>query len=132
MNVASTAAFQPMPGQAGYGASKAFVFSYGHALRAETHGTGVTVTTLCPGPVETEFNRAAGLDDGAAVNALPRFMWVTAPEVARQAVNGLDQNRAVVVPGIPNRLGTVVGRHVPAGLTARVVAARHPALRPEK
>jgi hypothetical protein len=128
LNVASTAAFQPMPGQAGYGASKAFVLSYSHALRAETRGTGVTVTTLCPGPVETEFNRAAGLDEEAATNALPRFMWVKAEDVARLAVDGLDRGRAVVVPGMSNRLGTVAGRHSPAGLVARLVARRHPAL----
>ena len=55
LNVASTAAFQPMPGQAGYAASKAFVVSYSQALRGELRGTGVSVTALCPGPVETEF-----------------------------------------------------------------------------
>lgn len=129
LNVASTAAFQPMPGQAGYGASKAFVLSYSHAVRAETRGTGVTVTTLCPGPVETEFNRAGGLDDAAATNALPQFMWVEAADVARQAIDGLDKSRAVVIPGVPNRLGTVAARHAPAALVARLVARRHPALR---
>ena len=56
------AAFQPLPGQAGYGASKAFVLSYSRALGAELRGTGVTVTTLCPGPVETGFAEV-GRDD---------------------------------------------------------------------
>ena len=55
LNVASTAAFQPLPGQAAYGASKAFVLSYSHALRGELREPGVTVTVLCPGPVETGF-----------------------------------------------------------------------------
>ncbi|MGH9080134.1 MAG: SDR family NAD(P)-dependent oxidoreductase, partial [Acidimicrobiales bacterium] len=63
LNVASTAAFQPLPGQAGYGASKAFVLSYSHALRGELRPTGVTVTALCPGPVETGFAAAAGISD---------------------------------------------------------------------
>ena len=62
LNTASTAAFQPLPGQAGYGASKAFVLSYGRALGAELRGTGVTVTTLCPGPVETGFAGVGGDD----------------------------------------------------------------------
>jgi len=63
LNVASTAAFQPIPGQAGYAASKAFVLSYSRAIGQELKGTGVTVTTLCPGPVETGFAEAAGLGD---------------------------------------------------------------------
>ena len=71
LNTASTAAFQPLPGQAGYGASKAFVLSYGRALGAELRGTGVTVTTLCPGPVETGFAESAGLTDAEASESLP-------------------------------------------------------------
>jgi short-subunit dehydrogenase len=78
LNVASTAAFQPIPGQAAYAASKAFVLSYSHAVRAELAGTGVTVTALCPGPVATEFVEAAGFADGEAEQAAPRFMWVPA------------------------------------------------------
>ena len=50
LNVASTAAFQPLPGQAGYGASKAFVLSYSRAVRAELQGTGVTLTASVPRP----------------------------------------------------------------------------------
>ena len=78
LNTASTAAFQPLPGQAGYGASKAFVLSYGRAMGAELRGTGVTVTTLCPGPVETGFAEAAGMTDDEAGEALPKFMWLPA------------------------------------------------------
>jgi hypothetical protein len=66
LNTASTAAFQPLPGQAVYGASKSFVLSYGRALGTELKGTGVTVTTLCPGPVETGFAEASGLSDEEA------------------------------------------------------------------
>jgi len=60
LNVASTAAFQPIPGQAGYAASKAFVLSYSYAIGSELRGHGVTVTALCPGPVRTEFIERAG------------------------------------------------------------------------
>ncbi len=83
LNVASTAAFQPLPGQAGYGASKAFVLSYSHALRGELRPTGVTVTVLCPGPVETGFSEAAGISDADAAAALPKVMWVPAADVAK-------------------------------------------------
>src|SRR5918993_5347343 len=63
LNVASTAAFQPMPGQAAYAAAKAFVLSYTRSLGGELRGTGVTATALCPGPVETGFGEVAGLSD---------------------------------------------------------------------
>ena len=129
LNVASTAAFQPMPGQAGYGASKAFVLSYSRALRAELRGTGVTVTVLCPGPVRTEFAETAGFEAAEAEGALPRFMWVEAAEVARAAVEGLDHDRAQVVPGIANRAGALLAPIAPPNLLARVVASQHPGLK---
>ena len=94
LNTASTAAFQPLPGQAAYGAAKAFVLSYGRALGAELRGTGVTVTTLCPGPVETGFAEAAGMTDAEASESLPKLMWVPAADVAKAAVDGLAAGRA--------------------------------------
>ena len=129
LNVASTAAFQPLPGQAGYAASKAFVVSYSRALRAELRGTGVTVTVLCPGPVKTEFVEAAGFDAGQAESALPKFMWVEASAVAKAAVDGLDQGRAQVVPGVANRASAVLAPLAPPNLLARVLAGQHPGLK---
>ena len=76
LNVASTAAFQPLPGQAGYGAGKAFVLSYTQSLAGELRGSGVTATTLCPGPVDTGFGERAGFSKQDAENALPKVMWV--------------------------------------------------------
>jgi hypothetical protein len=129
LNVASTAAFQPLPGQASYGASKAFVLSYGHALRGELRPTGVTATVLCPGPVETGFAEAAGMTDAEAAESLPRVMWVPAAEVARQAVAGMDANKAVVIPGLPNRMASAFGWLAPRGLLVPMLVKRHPALR---
>src|SRR5690606_24536419 len=113
LNVASTAAFQPLPGQAGYAAAKAFVVSYSQALRGELRGTGVSLTVLCPGPVDTEFAEVAGFDRDEAEAALPRFMWVTAAAVAEAGVDGLDRGRAVVVPGLANRVGAAGARFAP-------------------
>lgn len=129
LNVASTAAFQPLPGQAGYGASKAFVLSYTHALAQELKGRGVTATTLCPGPVETGFAEAAGFGEAEAADSLPRFMWVYSAEVAAQAVAGLEKGRPVVIPGAPNWIGAGVGHLVPRRLLLPVLASRHPSLR---
>jgi hypothetical protein len=128
LNVASTAAFQPLPGQAAYGASKAFVLSYSHALRGELRSKGVTVTALCPGPVETGFATAAGITDEEAAGAMPKIMWVSADEVARAAVSGMDADRAVVIPGLANRVSAALGWLSPRSVLVPVVARQHPAL----
>ncbi len=129
LNVASTAAFQPLPGQAGYGAAKAFVLSYSHALRGELRPVGVTVTALRPGPVSTGFQAAAGMTGQDFEEALPRFMWVPARDVAKAAVAGMDANRAVVIPGVANRVTAAAAWMSPRSVLVPAVAKRHPALR---
>ncbi|HYI63103.1 MAG TPA: SDR family oxidoreductase [Acidimicrobiales bacterium] len=129
LNVASTGAFQPLPGQAGYAASKAFVLSYTDALHAELKGTGVSATSLCPGPVRTEFGETAGLSREESDAALPRFMWETAEDVAKAAVAGLDRGRAVVIPGAANAVGAYAGRLAPKKVLVPLLARQHPALR---
>jgi short-subunit dehydrogenase len=128
LNVASTAAFQPLPGQAAYGASKAFVLSYTYALRGELRPTGVTATALCPGPVDTGFAEAAGLSAEEFTGSIPSFMVVSAAEVARRAVAGMDANKAVVIPGLGNRATAVAGRLAPRRWLVPMVARLHPAL----
>lgn len=128
LNVASTAAFQPLPGQAGYGGAKAFVLSYTRALSQELRGTGVTATALCPGPVETEFAEAAGFAEGEAGAALPRVMWVSAAEVASAGITGLERGRDVVIPGPANRLVAGLAPFIPRRVLLPVLAKRHPAL----
>jgi short-subunit dehydrogenase len=128
MNTASTAAFQPLPGQASYGASKAFVLSYGRALAAELRGSGVTMTTLCPGPVETGFAEAAGMTDEEAAESLPKIMWLPAVEVARAGVEGMASGRTVVIPGTANRIGAGLAHLAPKSILAPLLAKRHPAL----
>jgi short-subunit dehydrogenase len=129
LNVASTAAFQPLPGQAGYAASKAFVLSYSHAIRSELRGTGVSVTVLCPGPVETGFAEAAGISDEEASGTLPKFMWVPVEDVARQAVDGLADGHAVVIPGAANKVSAASGWLTPRRLLLPILARQHPALK---
>jgi len=129
LNVASTAAFQPLPGQAGYAACKAFVLAYSQAARAELRGTGVTLSALCPGPVKTEFAETAGFTQEEAEHSLPRFMWLSAAQVARSGVDGLDRGRAVIIPGVANRVGAQVARTTPRPLLLPLLARQHPALR---
>ena len=128
LNVASTAAWQPLPGQAAYAASKAFVLSYTRGLAVELRGTGVSATTLCPGPVRTGFGEAAGFDEDDFEKALPGPLWVSPEDVARAAVAGMDAGRAVVVPGAANRVGAALAHLAPKGLLSRALARVHPAL----
>jgi short-subunit dehydrogenase len=111
INIASTAAFQPIPGTATYAATKAFVLNLSEATHAELGKKGVTVTAVCPGPVKTEFAEQAGLGD--ANDKLPGFIWTDVDQVAREAVEGAEKGSRVVVPGLMNRAGTVLGQHTP-------------------
>jgi short-subunit dehydrogenase len=129
LNVASTAAFQPLPGQAAYGAAKAFVLSYTRSLSGELKGTGVSVTALCPGPVDTGFGEAAGFSKDEADDALPAFLWVASAAVAKQAVAGLDKGTLVVIPGVGNKLGAGLSTVAPKRLLIPILARAHPALR---
>lgn len=129
MNVASTGAFQPLPGQAGYGASKAFVLSYTRSLGGELRNSGVTATTLCPGPVRTGFGEAAGISTDDAESALPAFMWEPVDAVARAGVEGMAKGHPVVIPGVANRVGAAFAQIAPKQLLVPMLASRHPALR---
>lgn len=124
LNVASTASFQPLPMQAGYAATKSFVLSFTESIHAELAGTGVAVTALCPGPVETEFMDVANLPDS---EQLPAIFWSSPEEVARAGLKGLARNRRVVIPGALNRVGAVSGQHAPRSVVLRLAARLHPA-----
>jgi uncharacterized protein len=123
LNVASMAAFQPLPRQATYAATKAFVLSFTEALHADLFGTGVTATALCPGPVKTEFADTAGIS--AEAEGVPELMWAESPQVAEQGVRGLERGKRVVVPGgVLNRATALGGQHAPRSLLLRVAGSR--------
>jgi hypothetical protein len=117
LNVASTIAFQPGTYQATYGASKAFVLSLSQALWAETRGTGVAVTALCPGPTRTGFVDALGSD----VSHTAIYRRLAAPEpVVAAGLRALDRGRAVVVPGWRHRVMATGARLAPGWLSALI------------
>ncbi len=120
LNVASTAAFQPGPLMAVYYATKAYVLSFSEALAEELRGTGVTVTTLCPGPTRTPFQERANLGGSFLAN---RFTVMDAATVARAGYRGLVRGEALVIPGLLNRLTPVVVRLTPRPLVRRIVRA---------
>jgi uncharacterized protein len=110
MNVASTAAFMPGPLMAVYYATKAYVLSFGEALANELHGTGVTVTTLCPGPIATGFQAASDLEESKLVKGKK---LMTATTCARAAVKGMQRGTTVVIPGWKNKLQASAPRFLP-------------------
>lgn len=111
LNVGSIAGAQPLPANATYAATKAFVNSFSEALHAELSGTGVSCTLLTPGPVRTEFADRAGIAD--IEDGSPGLFWETPQNVARQAVEGMERGRRVVVPGLPAKLASAGGRFSP-------------------
>ena len=111
LNVASVAAFQPLPRQATYSASKAFVLAFTEALHSDLAGTGVTATALCPGAVATEFTEVAGMGDIEAET--PSLFWMSAADTARTGVAAMEKGRRSVVPGPVNMAASVAGRHMP-------------------
>jgi len=118
MNVASLAAFMPVPFNATYGATKAFLMSFSEALAAELRGTGVLVLCVCPGFTRTEFQEVAHVN----TDGIPEFLWMSAQDVADQAVRAVGRN-AVLVNGALNTLTSAVLKFAPRSLVARGAAA---------
>ena len=118
LNVASTAAFQPGPGSAVYFATKAYVLSFTEALHQELKGSGIKVSALCPGPTATEFGEVAGYKGPA----LKRFKG-DAAGVVKAGLDGLDRNRAIVIPGFANKAGAQASRWLPRSTVRRIIAS---------
>ena len=112
LNVSSSAGFLPIPGSAVYAATKAYVTSFSEALRAELHETGVSVCTLCPGPVVTEFQQVAKRE-GVQPDIGPRFLVVTVEQVVRDGLAALEANRPLVIPGFAMKLLMLLARLMP-------------------
>src|SRR5689334_15751160 len=119
INVASTAAFQPGPKMAVYFATKAFVLSFTEALHEELKPHGVRVSCLCPGPTRTEFGDVAGFGG----NGMFDRVAMEAPGVVKAGLDGLKKNKAVVVPGVVNKLGAFSGRLVPRAVTRKIAGS---------
>lgn len=115
MNVASTAAFQPGPMMAVYYATKAYVLSFSEALVEELAGTGVTVTTLCPGATKTNFGSVANVEKTKMFsNAMD------ATTVAALGYNGMKNGKRVVITGSANKIGATAAKFLPRSTAAKI------------
>lgn len=113
INVASTAAFQPTPSMAVYGATKAFVLSFTEALWQETKGTGVRVLALCPGATETEFFARTGEEFMTRGRQTPK-------QVVDVALRALDKSTPTVISGVANSALALSTRFVPRRVLAQI------------
>ncbi len=115
VNVSSTASFQAIPYMATYAATKAFVTSFSQALAEENRPFNITVTALCPGPTETNFFAEAG-----AVPFSAKGMQ-TPEEVVDKCLGAVRAGRPLVVSGLANYIGSVLGTIAPDRLVTRVI-----------
>jgi uncharacterized protein len=125
LNVGSMAGFLPGPGMAVYYATKAYVISFSEALHHELKPKGVRVCVLCPGPVRTEFQARAGINQ----EVFPPLLTRSAERVARDGYRGLKEGRRMVVPGSANQVVTAVLPMLPHGLLLALADLRRRRLR---
>lgn len=116
LQVASTAAFQPGPRMAVYYATKAYVLSFSEALSVELEGSGVTVTTLCPGPTKSEFMEVARY----AVTPLIEKAMMTSEEVARIGHRALMRGERLAIAGTRNKVLATASQLGPRGMVLAV------------
>ena len=117
MNVSSTAAFLPLPYLSVYAASKSYVLSFSEALHAELKGTGISVTTLCPGPTKTGFEKKAEFENA---NLFNKFPVATAKKVAQKGFDGMLKKKTLVIPGGFNKLNYISSIITPRFITKRI------------
>ena len=115
INVASTAGFQPIPFMATYAATKAFVNSFTEAIAEENRPYGITATSLCPGPTETNFFKNANAE------SLSGKGMQTPEEVVETALEAVKNGRAKIVSGWLNYFGSIGGSLAPNFLITRVI-----------
>jgi hypothetical protein len=123
LNVSSIAAMQPLPYSAGYSAAKAYVKTFSEAIHAEARRFGVTVSTICPGPVSTDFWEIANWDmtGGGSESAMSKLAWITPKQAAKEAIDGLESGTRVIIPGIQVRAAMQAARYVPTAVKLPIV-----------
>lgn len=120
INIASAAAFAPFPGYNVYSASKAYVLNFSRALRSELRKRKITVTVVCPGPVNTPFfDNSERYTNG--VSAQKRKLMVSPRKVARRAIKAAALNKAVTVDAVHTGIFRIVAKIVPHGIITTVV-----------
>ncbi|HPS70809.1 MAG TPA: SDR family oxidoreductase [Bacteroidales bacterium] len=118
LNVASVAAFLPGPKMAIYYATKAYVLSFSEAIANEFAANGITVTTLCPGPTDTGFEKAAALEESGLFK---KQKVVSSMPVAEFGYKAMMKGKTVAIPGFTNKLLTKLILFVPRSWVVKAV-----------
>jgi uncharacterized protein len=121
LNVSSSAGFLPLLGIAVYAATKAYVTSFSEAIRAETRDRGISVTALCPGPVDTEFAEVANRESRRQKSG-PGLVHVAVGKVAQSGLSAIERDKALVIPGLAMKIVMAITRALP--LSVLRVASR--------
>lgn len=119
LNVASTAAFFSGPYMAVYYATKNYVLAFSEALSVELEGTGITISTLCPGATYSDFFANANMENSKLVKG--RKM-MTSAEVAQIGFKGLKAKKTIIIPGLMNKIQTLAPRFTPRRIMKRIIA----------
>jgi uncharacterized protein len=119
INVSSLAAFQPDPGNAVYGGTKAFVLSFSEAVAEEVRKTGVRVQCLCPGYTRTEFQTTAEYE----TSRIPKAVWQTTDQVVDASLAALAKGKVLCVPGAHNKVAAVGSGFLPRVVQRKLAGA---------
>lgn len=122
VNVASMAAFMPVPYMTVYAATKAFVRSFTQAITEECKPFNVHVMLLCPGLTKTNFNNAAGIDNEKGKALTEKASLQTPEQVADEALKALDKRKHFIVSGAKNRLAVNLLAFIPNSMSAKKIA----------
>ncbi|MCG5434143.1 mycolate reductase CmrA [Mycobacterium sp. MYCO198283] len=117
----SAAGNSPIPNNATYAATKAFVNTFSESLRGELKGQGVHVTLLAPGPVRADLPDP---DEASLVDKLiPDFLWISTEHTAKLSLDGLERNKMRVVPGVTSKAMSVASGYAPRAVVTPIVGA---------
>jgi len=117
----SAAGNSPIPNNATYAASKAFVNTFSESLRGEVKDSGIHVTLLAPGPVRTELPDPA--EQSLVERLIPDFLWIDTEYTARISLDGLERNKMRVVPGVTSKAMSVASGYAPRAIVTPIVGA---------
>lgn len=120
LNISSIAGSQPLPHEAVYAASKAFVTFFGQGLHEELRETGVTVTTVAPGLTRSELHARAGQQ--RQISRAPGWLWMEAEQVAHLALRAASRRRVVYVPGLGYKIASSLAEVMPRTVNRRMAA----------
>jgi len=123
INVASLAAFIPMPGSVAYCATKSCLVAFSEALQIELISTGIKVQVLCPGYTYTEFHDTPEFSSFNRSN-IPRPLWSSTDTVVNASLNALDQKQVICIPGLVNRFIVSLARNSVTGPFIKALAKR--------